>query len=130
MTATLSAATVRGQHVELQWHDGRPSDTLPLMWLRDNCQSVESQHPDTKQRLVDTFRITADIAARTIAVEDQGQMLKVEWAEGGHVSRFAARFLAALRVNPDVLPVRYTTWDRDRIGGAVPQVAYAAFMGE
>ena len=130
MTATLSAATVRGHDVELEWRDGRPSDTLPLMWLRDNCQSIESQHPDTKQRLVDTFGITPDIAARAIALEDQGRMLRVEWAEGGHVSRFEARFLAALRVNPDVLPVSYTTWDRDRIGGAVPQVPYEAFMCE
>ena len=55
-------------------------------------------------------------------------MLKVEWAEGGHVSRFDARFLSALRGNPDVLPVAHTTWDRDAMGARVPQVPHAEFM--
>ena len=130
MTATLSAARVLGHDVELEWGDGRPRATLPLMWLRDNCQSVESQHPETKQRIVDTFGIKTDIAARSIAVEEHGRVLKVEWAEGGHVSRFEARFLSALRANPDVLPVSCTTWGRDGIGAVLPQVPYAAFMNE
>jgi trimethyllysine dioxygenase len=130
MTATLSAASVKGRNLELSWRDGRPSATLPLIWLRDNCQSAESQHPLTKQRLVDTFRIPADIAAREIALEDQGRVLRVEWAEGGHVSRFDAGFLSALRFNPDVLPVTRATWDRDEIGAAVPEVAHTAFMAD
>jgi len=126
--ATLNAARVTGHDVELEFGDGRPSATLPLMWLRDNCQSAESMHPDTKQRLVDTFGIAPDIAARRVAVEEQGRFLKVEWAEGGHVSRFDARFLAELRVNPDVLPGKITTWDRDSIQNAVPEVPYEGFM--
>ncbi|HXQ63721.1 MAG TPA: trimethyllysine dioxygenase [Steroidobacteraceae bacterium] len=128
MTATLSAARIRGHDLELNWRDGRPNATLPLIWLRDNCQSEASQHPVTKQRLVDTFRIPADIAAREIALEDQGRVLKVEWADGGHVSRFEAAFLSGLRFNPEVLPVAAQTWDRDAIGRAVPQVPHHAFM--
>jgi len=128
MTATLREATVRGHDVELRWSDGRPPATLPLLWLRDNCPA--SQHPDTKQRLVDTFGIAADIAARAIAVEDQGRVLRVEWAEGGHISRFNAGFLSGLRFNPDVLPVALWTWNRDEIAGRIPSVAYAAFMSD
>lgn len=126
MTATLREARVRGQDIELTWSDGRPAATLPLMWLRDNCPA--SQHPETRQRLVDTFCIGADIAVRAIAVEDHGHGLKVEWAEGGHVSRFNAGFLSALRSNPDVLPVKPCTWDRDGIAERIPSVAYTAFM--
>src|SRR5215469_6803541 len=96
------------------------------MWLRDNCP--DSQHPDTRQRLVDTFGIAADIAARALAVEDQGRVLKVEWAEGGHVSRFSADFLRSLRADPEVLPVTLRTWNRDEIAANVPSVPYAAFM--
>ena len=128
MTPTLRKATVRGHDVELSWSDGRPTAKLPLMWLRDNCPT--SQHPETKQRLVDTFAIAADIAARAIAVEDQGRVLTVEWAEGGHVSQFDARFLSALRSNPDVLPVALWTWNREEIAGRIPSVAYAAFMSD
>jgi trimethyllysine dioxygenase len=126
MTPTLREARVRGHDVELSWNDGRAPATLPLIWLRDNCPA--SQHPDTRQRLVDTFAIAADIAARAITVEDQGRVLKVEWAEGGHVSRFNAGFLSALRADPDVLPVAIRTWNRDEIAAHVPAVAYAAFM--
>ena len=130
MTATLSTAMIRGHDVELEWHDGQPSATLSLMWLRDNCQAVESMHPDTKQRIVNTFGIAADIAARNITVEDQGRVLKVEWADDGHVSHFEASFLSALRFNPDVLPVRVETWNRDGIANRVPKVPYQTFMHE
>jgi trimethyllysine dioxygenase len=130
MTVTLRAASVRGQDLELSWSDGRPAVTLPLMWLRDNCPSPASVHPDTRQRLVDTFGIGADIRARAIALESEGRVLKVEWAEGGHVSRFAAGFLAALRFNPDVLPVTPRTWNRDEIAGRVPSLPCGAFMSD
>ena len=126
MTPTLREAHVRGPDIELSWTDGRSPATLPLMWLRDNCPA--SQHPDTRQRLVDTFGISADIAARTVTLEDQGRVLRVEWAEGGHVSRFNAGFLSALRADPDVLPVEVRTWNRDEIAAGVPSVPYAAFM--
>jgi trimethyllysine dioxygenase len=128
MMPTLREATIRGHDVEVSWDDGRPSATLPLMWLRDNCPA--SQHPDTKQRLVDTFGIAPDIAARAIAVEDQGRVLTVEWAADGHISRFNAGFLSALRFNPDVLPVARWTWNRDEIAAHIPAVAYAAFMSD
>jgi trimethyllysine dioxygenase len=128
MTPTLREATVQGHDIELNWSDGRPPATLPLMWLRDNCPA--SQHPDTKQRLVDTFSIADDIGARAIAVEDQGRVLKVEWAEGGQVSRFNAGFLSALRFNPDVLPVAVWSWNRDEIAGRIPAVAYSGFMSD
>jgi len=126
MITTLRGAELRGHDVELSWSDGRPAETLSLMWLRDNCP--DSQHPDTRQRLVDTFGIAADIAARAIGVEERGQMLKVEWADGGHVSRFSAAFLCGLRANPEVLPVTVRTWNRDEIAGHVPSVPYSAFM--
>ena len=126
MTATLRQATVRGQDIELTWSDGRAPATLPLMWLRDNCPA--SQHPQTRQRLVDTFGIDPDIAVRAVTVEDHGRGLKVEWAEGDHVSRFNAGFLSMLRPNPDVLPVTHRTWNRDEIAERIPSVSYTAFM--
>jgi trimethyllysine dioxygenase len=124
MTPTLRTATIRGQDIELTWSDARPPTTLPLIWLRDNCPT--SLHADTRQRLVDTFGIDARLAA--LALEDQGRGLKVEWADGGPVSRFDAGFLAAVRADPDVLPVRILTWNRDEIAARVPSVPHGAFM--
>lgn len=130
MSATLSQATIRGRDVEVSWSDGRPPATFPLLWLRDNCQDSASLHPDTRQRLVDTFDIAPDIAARAVGLEQQGRVLKVEWAAGDRVSRFDADFLAALRTNPDVLPVRVWTWNAAEIAARVPSVTHAAFTSD
>ena len=130
MSVTLHRACVRGHDVELSWSDGRAPAVLPLMWLRDNCPAALSRHPETQQRMVDTFSIAADIEARAISLEQAGQVLKVEWAGDGHVSRFDAAFLSALRHNPDVLPVQRTSWNREEIRDRVPSVCYAAFMDE
>ena len=130
MVPTLSGVSVRGRQLELQWSDGSPQSVLPLLWLRDHCTAPESQHPETAQRLVDTFRIPADLSTRSVTLEDGGRTLRVEWSGDGHISRFDARFLAGLRPNPDVLPIVRTTWDRDRMASGVPQVACERFMAE
>jgi trimethyllysine dioxygenase len=130
MVPTLREATLRGHDVELSWSDGRPPATLSLMWLRDNSQDADSQHPDTRQRLVDTFGIAPDISARAIVLEEQGRVLRVDWAEDGIVSRYDAGFLCGLRFNPDVLPIETWTWNRDEIASRVPSVPHAAFMSD
>jgi len=130
MMPTLREATLRGHDVELSWSDGRPPATLSLLWLRDNSQDADSQHPDTKQRLVDTFGIAPDISARAIGLEEHGRVLRVDWADGGIVSRYDAGFLSGLRFNPDVLPIETRTWNRDEIAAGVPSVAHAAFMSD
>jgi len=130
MGATLSNAVVKGGELELRWSDRRPQSVLPLLWLRDHCTAPGSQHPETKQRLVDTFRIPTDLSALSAKVEDGGRTLRVEWSSDGHISRFDAEFLAGLRPNPDVLPIARTTWDRDSMASGVPQVAYERFMSD
>jgi len=130
MGTTLSDVVVRGRELELRWSDRKPESVLPLLWLRDHCTDPESQHPETRQRLVDTFRIPADLSVRSVKVEDGGRTLCVEWSGDGLVSRFDAQFLAGVRPNPDVLPVARTTWDRDAMKSGVPQVAYQRFMSD
>src|SRR5262249_28773218 len=128
MTALLRGATLKGQDLELNWSDGQPSLALSLFWLRDHCQSPQSHHPETRQRLHDTFNIPADIAAHAVGLEDNGRVLRIDWAGEGHVSRFEASFLAALRRDPDILPIRRRTWDRDIIARSTPQVPYEDFL--
>lgn len=128
MTAMLSGATLKGKDVELSWSDGRPAAALSLFWLRDHCQSPQSHHPETKQRLIDTFRIPTDIAAKSVGLEENGRVLRIDWASEAHVSRFDAAFLSALRSDPDILPIRRRTWDRDIIAAATPQVPYEGFL--
>jgi trimethyllysine dioxygenase len=130
MTATLRAAHLEDQDVELTFGDGRTAVRLPLLWLRDHCPSPGTHHPHTRQRVIDTFSIPADIAARAVTVEERGAGLRIEWAGENHVSRFPAEFLAGLRTDPEVLPVARRTWDAERIRRELPQVRYEAMLGE
>jgi trimethyllysine dioxygenase len=130
MTAMLREARLTGQDVELTFSDGRSALRLPLLWLRDHCPCPQTQHPQTRQRLIDTFSIPRDIAARALEVEAQGERLRIEWADEDHVSRFPAEFLAGLRTDPEVLPVARRTWDADNIRRELPQVPYAPLLSE
>ncbi len=130
MSATLLDIAVRGQELQLRWSDHSRESVLPLLWLRDHCTCPQSQHPETRQRLVDTSRIPADLSARSVTLEDGGRALRIEWSGDGHISRFDAQFLARQRWNPDVLPVARTTWDRDEMSSGVPRVAYEGLMAD
>jgi trimethyllysine dioxygenase len=130
MTTRLRSATLRGQEVQLCFHDGRPELTLSLLWLRDHDPHEDALHPQTQQRLIDTRQIPADIAAEAIAVSEDGQALRVQWSPDGHVSRYEAQFLAGLRADPEVLPVSRTLWDAASIAARVPQVGYDELMSQ
>jgi hypothetical protein len=106
MGIALRDVKLADRHVELSWADGRAGDRFSLLWLKDHCPSPQCLHPDTKQRQIDTFSIPEDIAARTVALEENGRVLKIEWAGHAHVSRFDATFLAA------VLPANKTAAPR------------------
>jgi trimethyllysine dioxygenase len=128
MTATLRDAHLEGENVELSFTDGRQRLRLPLLWLRDHCPSTH--HPQTRQRVIDTFNIPVGISARSVCVEAQGLGLRVEWAQEEHVSRFPAEFLAGLRPDPEALPVVRRIWDAGTIRRELPQVPYEGMLSE
>jgi len=130
MTTLLRSATLRGQDVELCFRDGRPDLTLSLFWLRDHDPNEDALHPETQQRLIDTFQIPADIAAQAIAVAEDGRALRVQWLPDRRVSRFEAQFLAGLRADPEALPVVRSLWSGESIAAQPPQVGYAELMSE
>ncbi|HLY59066.1 MAG TPA: trimethyllysine dioxygenase [Stellaceae bacterium] len=130
MTAMLRSATLRGKEVELSWGDGHPDATVSLFWLRDHCLSPATHHPETRQRLIDTFAIPHNIAARAVSLEEDGRALRVDWAEEDLVSRFEASYLADLRDDPEVLPIRRRLWDSAEIEASLPQVPYEGMIGD
>ncbi|KAL2821068.1 hypothetical protein BJX63DRAFT_379181 [Aspergillus granulosus] len=69
-------------------------DTSPpafgKLWLRDNCQCSKCIHPDTKQRIVDTFSIPQDIDLLEATAEKDTVVVK--WSDG-HVSQYPFYFL-------------------------------------
>ena len=130
MSALLQTAVLSGDAVVLGFAGGRPQLTLSLFWLRDHDTSEDTQHPETQQRLIDTFRIPVDIGAQSVEVIEDGAALRVRWDADGRVSRYDAQFLAGLRTDPDVLPAQRSLWDGEHIARDVPQVDYAGLMRE
>jgi trimethyllysine dioxygenase len=125
----IEHALAQGNSLELRWGDGRPAQSFTLLWLRDHCLCATCHHPETRQRLYDTFAIPSDLAARTVAVEDGGRTLRIEWAPE-HTSRYAADFLAGLQVDPEVLPVERRLWDAATFSNGAPAVPYEAMLSE
>ncbi|KAI0648898.1 Trimethyllysine dioxygenase [Trametes meyenii] len=57
------------------------------IWLRDHCRCPECFHPITKQRLVNTFDIPADIKPKHVESKPEG--LEVQWPSSQpHVSLY------------------------------------------
>ncbi|KAK2749302.1 hypothetical protein FQN55_003627 [Onygenales sp. PD_40] len=64
----------------------------PNIWLRDNCQCKKCIHPDTRQRLVDTFSIPANL--QVVDVRKYDDYLEITWANDGHTSTYSLDWLA------------------------------------
>lgn len=124
----IEQALVRGDSLQLRWGGARPEQRFTLLWLRDHCRCAMCHHPDTRQRLHDTFAIPPDLGAQEIALEDGGRTLRIDWAPQQHTSRYAADFLAGLQVDPEVLPVRRRLWDATTIAADVPAVRYDGLL--
>ncbi len=127
MGIALKDVKLADRHVELAWSNGRAGDQFSLFWLKDHCPSPQCHHPETRQRQIDTFAIPEDLAARNVAIEESGRVLRVDWADGEHVSRFDADFLASVLPANRVRP-RRVLWNAEEIAGNVPTVAYQAVM--
>ncbi|HEV8390879.1 MAG TPA: trimethyllysine dioxygenase [Dongiaceae bacterium] len=127
MGAALRDVKLADRHVELSWADGRTGDQFALLWLKDHCPSPQCLHPDTKQRQIDTFSIPEDIAARAVAIEENGRVLRIDWADDAHVSRFEATFLASVLPANQSAP-RRVLWDAATIEAQLPTVAHDAVM--
>ncbi|HVY99663.1 MAG TPA: trimethyllysine dioxygenase [Dongiaceae bacterium] len=126
--AMLSDVKIEGETVSLAWADGHRA-AVPLLWLRDHCPCPACLHPETRQRLSDSF-VGADIAARRISFAANDPALEIEWAEprGTHLSRFEDAWLRAATQLGGAAREERELWDEARLGGAVPQVQYAALM--
>ncbi|HEY4972440.1 MAG TPA: TauD/TfdA family dioxygenase, partial [Steroidobacteraceae bacterium] len=130
MTTRLSRALLCGPDVQLGFADGRADMTLSLFWLRDHDPNEDALHPETQQRLIDTFQIPPDIGAHAVEVVDEGRALQVHWLADARVSRYDTQFLASLRADPESLPSARTLWEGANIAAQVPQVDYAALMAD
>ena len=88
MTGTVVHGT---RHVMIVWDDEHSAE-FPSFWLRDNCPCVECLHPQTGERVLDTFGLDPDVRPSSLA-ESTG-VLSIDWSDG-HRSEFAMSWLSA-----------------------------------
>lgn len=105
-------AMVEGSNVILVRPSGART-SLPAIWLRHNCPCDACRHPNG-QRLVEFLDIPAGVAARSAQLGADGT-LEVVWGNDGHVSSYAAAWLAAHSLDPAARAARRP---RPRLWGA------------
>ncbi|KAL4811513.1 hypothetical protein BDV18DRAFT_129517 [Aspergillus unguis] len=108
------------------------------MFLRDNCRCPKCVHPDTSQRIVDTFSIPEDIKATGVDDTQQG-VIKIQWSDG-HLSSYPIHWLSQHSQYYSVLPLEsgrrppypklrhFLTQDPSK--KEYPTVSYSAVMAD
>jgi trimethyllysine dioxygenase len=100
---------------------------LPFVWLRDYCQCKDCQHPETKQRIFNTFAIPEVLEAKSITISPAGKSLIIKWQDD-HLSEYSSEFLEGLRSDPESLNIKHNLWKGDTFKNAPPYVDYEQFM--
>ncbi|BGP25914.1 hypothetical protein JCM10295v2_004856 [Rhodotorula toruloides] len=111
--------------------------TFSYIWLRDHCREERSFHPQTKQRLIDTFKIPSDYRPSAARTTEEG--LIVTWPESAfetsYESFFPWSFLTEHAYNPPLLRTKNlpspleqkVLWTKE-IAKGVPTVTYEEVM--
>lgn len=109
---TVTSLTQEDRALLVKWADGSTSK-FHYIWLRDNCPSPESLHPNG-QRILETASIPLDIRPRSVELAGNGDV-EIIWANDGHTSRFSAQWL---RGHDYTLPSRMKPQNPLKLWGA------------
>ncbi|KAH8552225.1 trimethyllysine dioxygenase [Umbelopsis sp. PMI_123] len=124
------ANAVDGNQVQVQW-DANTGSLYQNVWLRDHCRCPKCYHPQTRQRLVNTFAIPVDIKPRSVQSDESG--LTVVWDNDEHKSVYEWTWLKNHSYNPplegkgDLTSPKPILWDAS-IAKAPPIVPYEDVM--
>lgn len=102
------------------------------IWLRDHCRCPDCFHPITKQRLLNTFEIPADI--KPLHVQGSADGLEVVWpgtSTESHSSVYPWTWLQANTYDPalQTMPTRKVLWG-SKIVKSPPSVTYTEVMDD
>ncbi|WP_374377997.1 trimethyllysine dioxygenase [Dongia sp.] len=126
--AALTHAVPAEDGLDLVFADGRQHH-FSLRWLRDHCACAACRHPETQQRLLDTFALPQVLALGGFELGTGGVELRLTWSDG-HATIFAASDLAEALRPVGILAGTVTTWDDAEISADFPQVPYEALMND
>ena len=118
----LARVEIQRDEFRLLWRDdSRPPLTASWLWLRDHDPS--GFHPQTRQRLTDTFSLPSS-APPTAEIRDGGGTLQIGW-EDGRISKFSADFFAAMDSKSNAESSSNLLWDAAAISAESPTMDYA-----
>jgi len=119
----------RERHLAITFADGHRGDFHHL-WLRDNCPCTDCLHPQTHERVLDTFSLDPDIAPVTAEVLDDA--LAIDWPDG-HRTVISLDWLGARCACSDcrlaAAPVPPRTWDA-AIADDLPELRFADVVAD
>ncbi|CAO3664406.1 unnamed protein product [Umbelopsis ramanniana] len=124
------ANAVDNYQVQVQW-DVNTESLYQHVWLRDHCRCPNCYHPQTRQRLVDTFAIPVDIKPRSVQTNERG--LHIVWDNDEHESVYEWAWLKNHSYNPplqgkaELTSPKPVVWDAG-IANAPPVVQYEEVM--
>lgn len=100
--------------------------SYPSFWLRDHCQCGDCKHPETKQRLLDTFSIPKDIAPKEVVGNVDGVL--IEWSHDGHKSFYPFAWMKAHPFSSgNFTPSQWKHWNELETGNE-PEIQYQRIM--
>lgn len=121
--STPNAVERHTRHIAVAFGDGHRG-VFHHLWLRDNCLCAECLHPETHERVLDTFSLDPEVAP--VVVDDAGDQLAIDWSDGHHTRHgldwLRARCPCSGCTAPRVPPPRL--WDAG-IAGDLPELRYA-----
>jgi gamma-butyrobetaine dioxygenase len=118
----LGAAIVEGDFVHLRWPDDKKL-ACHRFWLRENAVGQGGIDIATREGILDPADLTDDIAVKSAAVDDLGDLI-IEWAHDGQRSAYHAGWLRHVADNqhrPASWLPEAVSWTTDLIG-EVPRV--------
>lgn len=82
---TLNSISSNDRWLEVEFSSGQKS-RFHWLWLRENCLCHECHHPQTWERVVDTWSFDKDIKAEKTFIGDNGGRLSLIWPDGHDTS--------------------------------------------
>ena len=118
----LGAAIVEADFVHLRWPDDKKL-ACHRFWLRENAVGQGGIDIATREGILDPADLTDDIAVKSAAIDDSGDLI-IEWAHDGQRSAYHAGWLRHVADNqhrPASWLPEAVSWTTDSIG-EVPRV--------
>ena len=113
--------------IPVVFDDGHRTEVHPF-WLRDNCECAECVHPQTRERMLDTFALDPNVAPMSVGGDGDTLERRVERRPSQRLlARVACASGARARRAPEADDPPRRHWGAE-LAGRLPEVDYGAVM--